>query len=149
MYDREDLDLDLDWPPLIKCPRPREYERDRLEVKYIGEREIDFFRRPRETERLPRVREIERRPREMDRRRRTLLRREGERLRLDNERRRAEIPVKQFIYSYIDCIQLISSDGKSKLPGETDLEYDLDFDFTTLRGDKLRCRELSRPYLSL
>lgn len=93
VYDREDLDLDLDWP-LITWPRPREYERDRLEVKYTGEREIDFFRRPRETERLPRVREIERRPREMDRRRRGLLRREGERLRLDNERLRAEIPEK-------------------------------------------------------
>lgn len=94
MYDREDLDRVLVWP-LIMFPRPRECERDRLEVKYIGEREIDFFRRPREIERLPRAREIERRPREMDRRRRTLLRREGERLRLDIERLRAEIPEKQ------------------------------------------------------
>lgn len=95
MYERDDLarDLDLDWP-LIK--RPREFERDRLEVKYIGEREIDFFRRPREIERLPRAREIERRPREMDRRRRTLLRRESERLRRDNERLRAGKPERKF-----------------------------------------------------
>lgn len=94
VYDRDDLDLDLDldWP-LIKR-RPREYERDRLEV-YMGEREIDFFR-PFEIERLLRaLREIERRPREIERRpRRTLLRREIDRLRLDGERLRAEKPVK-------------------------------------------------------
>lgn len=62
----------------------------------MGEREIDFFRRPCEIERLPRALEIERRPREGERRRRILLR-EIERLRLDNERLRAGKPEK-FIF---------------------------------------------------
>lgn len=59
------LYLDLDRPLIM---RPRENERERLEVQYIGERDTDFRRRSLEIER---------------RRRTLLLRRDGERRRLE------------------------------------------------------------------
>lgn len=68
VYER---DRDLERPLIMRRRENERDERDRLEVQYIGEREIVFRRRFREIDRL---------------RRKLLLRGDGERRRLNGER---------------------------------------------------------------